>query len=646
MRAKICARPCKQAACAGRSRYDATQSRARRQYSDASVTGAASVARRPRQGAWRLTCRGHRRALRLPPGRCSGGGGVDTTQCMADVVIRGACVVDGTGAAAIETDVAIAGGRIVELKTGARADRVLDAGGLTLAPGFIDLHTHYDCQLFWDPHATPSPWHGVTTVVMGNCGFTIAPCRAADRETLMQLLLYVEGMPIETLRAGIRWQWEDFPGYLAALDSVQPGVNVGAFIGHSAVRFAVMGAAAVERAATGEERAQMAALVQAGVEAGALGWSTSLSPTHFFADSGAPAPSRVADEDELFALAEALRPFARGIIEVAPRTLLALSTAEEKAAEQQFFGRLAQASGKLVSWAPLLDNPFAPGSSLKLLDDAAALQAAGTQVVPQVGCRPLELRFDFHAPAFGLENNGFWRPVMALDREERRRRFATSEFRKSLERFEGGFVAALAPGWDKIVLRVPATERCRGLQDRSVSDIAAERNIRPIDAFLDVALEDDLRGQWGAQVLNGGEASVLQLLRHPAGVLALSDAGAHVDTLCDQGFTTYLLGHWVRERGLLGLEEAVRLVTDVPARRYGLAGRGRIAPGYAADLVLFDPRAIGTRPTELAHDLPRGQRRLLQRATGVEHVLVNGTPVVSRGVPTSDRPGRVLRGGA
>lgn len=564
---------------------------------------------------------------------------------MAELVIRGARVVDGTGAAAVTTDVAVTAGRIAEVCPGLRGEREVDAGGLVLAPGFIDLHTHYDCQLFWDPYATPSPWHGVTTVVMGNCGFTIAPCREADRETLIRLLRYVEGMPLDTLRAGIRWQWEDFPGYLAALEQLEPAVNVAAFIGHSAVRFAVMGAAATERVASAEERAQMAALVQAGMAAGALGWSTSLSPTHFFADSGVPAPSRVADAEELLALAHALRPLPRGLIEVAPRTLLAVSGMEEKAAEQQFFGELAEASGKLVSWAPLLDTPFIPGGARKLLDDAADLQAQGRQVVPQVGCRPLELRFDFHEAAFGLENNGFWRPVMALDREERRRRFATPEFRRSLERFEGGFVAALAPGWDKIVLRVPATGRCRALQDQSVATIAAARGKTPIDTFLDVSLEDDLRGQWGATVLNGSEESVRELLRHPAGLLALSDAGAHVDTLCDQGFTTYLLGHWVRERGLLGLEEAVRLVTDVPARRYGLQGRGRIAPGYAADLVLFDPGSIGTCPTELVRDLPQGQVRLLQRARGVEHVFVNGTPVVRDGVPTADRPGHVLRGG-
>jgi N-acyl-D-aspartate/D-glutamate deacylase len=563
---------------------------------------------------------------------------------MSDLVIRDALLVDGTGAAAARGDLAVEGGRITALgRVAGRGTTEIDAGGLALSPGFIDLHTHYDCQLFWDPHATPSPWHGVTTVVMGNCGFTIAPCRPADRETLMRLLLYVEGMPLETLRAGIAWAWEDFAGYLDALDRLRPGTNVAAFIGHSAVRLDVMGAAACERAATAEERARMAAVVRDGVAAGAIGWSTSLSPTHFFADDNTPAPSRLADEAELLALAGALAGFDRGVIEVAPRSLI--GSPDDKAAEQQFFAALARASGKVVSWAPLLDNPFQPGSAQQLIDAAAALQAEGVAVVPQVGCRPLELRFDFAAPAFGLENNGFWRPIMAEPRAARLGRFADPAFRRELERFEGGFVAALAPGWDRLFVRIPATAAGRKLQDRSVAAIAAERGGRPLDVFCDLVLEEDLETQWGAVMFNVDEQGVSGLFRHPATVLALSDAGAHVDTLCDQGFTTYLLGHWVRDRAVLGLEEAVRLLTDVPARRYGLVGRGRLAPGHAADLVLFDPRRVGTRAAELVHDLPRGKRRLIQRPEGIEYVVVGGEAVVERGVPTGRRPGRVLRGG-
>jgi len=563
---------------------------------------------------------------------------------MPDLVIRGGLVCDGSGDAAVRTDVAVTGGRVETVgRVAERGAREIDAGGLVVAPGFIDLHTHYDCQLFWDPSASPSPWHGVTTVVMGNCGFTVAPCRPEHRETLMRLLQFVEGMPLDALRAGLPWSWEDYPGYLDALETQGVGVNVASFIGHSAVRVRVMGEAATERAATADELAAMAALIRDGMAAGAIGWSTSLSPTHFFADDGKPAPSRAADRSELLAFAAALRDLDRGVIEVAPGTII--GSADDKLAEQEFFAELARASDKLVVWAPLLQSPFMPGVETRALDAAAAFQRDGVRVMPQVGCRPLELRFDFATPGFGLDNNPFWRPFMAKPREERRRLFADPAFRNELRGMQGNFVIALAHDWQRLVLRLPASERTGQWQDRSVAEIAAARGSDPVDAFCDTVLDDELEGQWGALLLNFDETIVRGMLRHPAGLLALSDAGAHMDTLCDQGFTTYLLGHWVRERGLLGLEEAVRLVTSVPAEHYGLVERGRLAPGYAADVVCFDPERVGTHATTMVYDLPQRQRRLLQGAEGVEHVFVNGVAVVERGVPAAPRPGRVLRGG-
>src|SRR5262249_25912577 len=359
---------------------------------------------------------------------------------------------------------------------------------------------------------------------------------------------------------------------------------------------------------TAAERAAMAELVRGGVRAGAIGWSTSLSPTHFFSDDGKPAPSRAADREELLELAAALREFDRGIIEVAPQTVI--GSVEDKLADQGFFAELARASGKAVSWAPLLASPFLRDVGPRCLDAAAELQRDGAMVVPQVGCRPLELRFDFATPGFGLDNNGFWRPIMAKPRAERCRLFADPSFRGELGAIRGPFVAALAQGWENLVLRMPGSERTTRWQDRSVVEIAAERGAAsPLDAFCDTVLDDDLEGQWGALMMNFDEDAVAAMLRHPAGVVALSDAGAHMDTLCDQGFTTYLLGHWVRERGTLALEEAVRLVTSVPAERYGLTGRGRLAPGLAADLVLFDPRRVGTSPTTMVYDLPQRPRR-------------------------------------
>ena len=568
---------------------------------------------------------------------------------MHDLIIRNARVCDGTGADSRPGDIAIDADRIAAVTPpGAispgpkNAAREIDAGGLVAAPGFIDVHTHYDCQLFWDPTASPSSWHGVTSVVMGNCGFTIAPCRPEHREKVMELLLFVEGMPTETLRAGIPWEWESFPEYLTALETRGIGPNVAAFIGMSAVRFNVMGEAAVERAAGADEIERMKAVVREGMRAGAIGWSTSLSPTHFFGD-GTPAPTRFSDDAELDAMASLSAEFAHGVIELAPKSIL--GGPDEKLAEVDLFARLARISGKMVTFAPLHDNPFFPGSAQSILASAREHQARGTNVVPQVGCRALELRFDFRAPGFGLENNGFWKPILREPIEKRREMFASEAFRARLRGFDANFKALLTPSWDRMFLRVPVRESHRRWIDRSVADIAVELGRHPVDAFLDLALEDDLAGQWGVEILNADEDGVGALISSPGTLLALSDAGAHVDTLCDQGFTSWLLGRWVRERGAIRLEDAVRMLTSTPAAAYGLADRGVLAPGKAADVVLFDPDTIRMRPTEVVTDLPGGQRRLLQRAEGIPMVLVNGRAVVEDGVPTGARAGRVLRGG-
>ena len=568
---------------------------------------------------------------------------------MHDLIIRNATVCDGTGAPAHQGDLAISNGRIDAVTApGAiasgpkNAAEQIDAGGLVAAPGFIDVHTHYDCQLLWDPTASPSSWHGVTTVVMGNCGFTIAPCLPEHRETVMELLLYVEGMPIETLRAGIKWSWEEFPDYLTALERQGVGPNVAAFVGMSAVRFRAMGKAAVERPATPDELESMRGIVRGALRAGAIGWSTSLSPTHFFGD-GTPAPTRISDDAELDAMAEVLREFDHGLIELAPKSLL--GSPDDKMQELELFARLARLSGKTVTFAPLHDNPFFPGSAQQILAAATAHQAKGESVIPQVGCRPLELRFDFAKASFGLENNGFWKPIMHQPRAERRAMFESAAFREQLRGYDTNFKALLTPSWERMFLRVPAQPVNDRFRDVSVAAMAAELGKHPVDAFLDVALSDDLEGQWGVEVLNADEARVGELMRSPGAVLALSDAGAHVDTLCDQGFTSYLLGHWVRERGAFGLEEAVRLVTSKPAEMYGLRDRGTLAAGKAADVVLFDPKTIRMRPTEVVADLPGGQKRLLQRAEGIPLVLVNGKRAVEDGRPTGTLAGRVLRGG-
>jgi N-acyl-D-aspartate/D-glutamate deacylase len=566
---------------------------------------------------------------------------------MHDLLIRGAEICDGTGGAPYQGDIAVSGGRIAEMGTSASgaARRTIDAGGLVASPGFVDVHTHYDCQLSWDPALTPSCWHGVTTAVIGNCGFTIAPCRPRDRELLMRMLLFVEGMPTEALRAGIQWQWETFPEYLDAIERNRPGVNVAALIGHSAMRYWVMGDAAVERPATEGELERMSGVLRDALRAGALGFATSESPTHFFGD-GTPVPSRVAPRDEIMALASVLREFARGIIEVAPLHLI--GSTGDKRADQAFYCDLARASGRPVTWAPLLHSPFDPQGCLQLIEDAAAAQRAGLAVYPQVGCRPLEVRIAFNTAGIAVANNPFWRPIIEKPVAERKTLLSSRAFRDELRHMSprGSWVAALAPGWDQIFVRMSPIAAHRDLIDASIAAVSHRREADPVDTLLDLALESDLACQFGVPILNVDEGIVAQLIRHPAGILALSDAGAHVDTLADQGFTSTLLAHWVRERGTLRLEEAVRLVTSVPARLYGLRERGELRHAWPADLVLFDPARIGLERTELVRDLPGGAARLIQRAIGIEYVIVNGEPLIDRGRQTEARSGSLLRANA
>ena len=360
---------------------------------------------------------------------------------MHDLVIRGATICDGTGAPRFSGDVAVSEGRITAVgRVDGGARRTIDADGRVLAPGFIDLHTHYDCQISWDRRLAPSCWHGVTTVVMGNCGFSIAPCRPDDRELLMRMLLYVEGMPTEALRAGIDWQWESFPQYLDTLERWQPALNLAVFVGHSAVRYDVMGPAAAERAATDDEIARMQEVVRAALRAGAVGFSTSESPTHFFGD-GTPVPSRVAPREEIARLASVLGELGRGVVELAPLHLIGAT--DDKLEDQRFYASIAARCGRPVTYAPLLHNPFDPEGCLRIIDEAANEQARGVQVVPQVGCRPLEVRVCFGASGIATENNPYWRPILHKPEAERRELFASASFRDELRRMSaGGWVAA------------------------------------------------------------------------------------------------------------------------------------------------------------------------------------------------------------
>ncbi len=560
-----------------------------------------------------------------------------------DLVIRGGLIVDGTGAHARPGDIAVTKGKIVEVgAVTARGREEIDAAGLAVAPGFIDPHTHYDAQLTWDPFASCSSWHGITTVVIGNCGFTIAPCRREDRETLMRMLMYVEGMSLQAMQKGIRWGFESFRDYLDALDRGGLWVNVGVLVGHSAVRQYVMGDAAWERPATADEIARMGQVVKEAMAAGAVGLSSSTNVNHV-GDRGRPVPSRLAAEDELTRLVVAMGEMGRGILE-----LTIGGTRPDRIAEIDRFAELARAGRRPVTMVSLRHNPSNPDEHREILARIEALHREGVPVYPQVTCSPLTVTFDLTGP-FVFYRFPVWRRVLEAPPSEWRAIFLDPGFRADFRSTVGrtplfrGDIASLRVK----AVRTPAYARFIG---RPITEVAAALGCDVIDAFFDLALAEDLKTEFTAAVMNTDATSVAEIFTHPRSLLGLSDAGAHLTLFCEAGQTSRFLGHWVRERKALSLEEAVRRITSMPADLFGIPDRGRLAPGLAADIVVFDPATITDHEPELVHDLPDGGPRLVQRASGIRWSFVNGTPVIQEdrllASPDGPSPGRVLRPGA
>ncbi len=553
-----------------------------------------------------------------------------------DLLIRGGTLVDGSGAPAHRGDLAIRAGRIAALgDVRGTADRTLDADAAVVAPGFIDIHTHYDAQVFWDRMLSISPWHGVTTVVMGNCGFGVAPTRPAHRELVLRTLERVEGMSLDALLAGVGrdWPFESFAEFLDAIEARGTAINVGALVGHTPVRLHVLGDAASEREATADEIVTMRALVLDGLRAGALGFATSKSPTHV-GDAGRPVPSRAASLDEIAALASALGEVGHGVMQatIGPGFFL-----DELAS-------IALRTRRPVTWTALLGGMLGPEGHRFVLERSAALQAEGLQVIPQVSCRPLMVEFQMKAP-FPLESMSLFRPVSEADHAGKRRLYADPDFRRALR--ERSQVGPLGGRFADMQITEHAPDPA--LAERRVGDVATERGLDAVDLILDLALASDLETRFRLAVLNTDPAIVAELLAHPAGMLGLSDAGAHASQLCDACAPTELLGSWVRERGVLSLEEGVRRLTGQPASIFGIADRGRLAAGCAADVVVFDPATVGCSPLRRVWDLPGGADRLVSDAAGIHAVIVNGVPIRTDGRdavdPDGALPGRVLRGG-
>jgi N-acyl-D-amino-acid deacylase len=538
---------------------------------------------------------------------------------MLDLLIRNALLFDGSGAEPAVKDVAVGQGNIrgIGYRLSESASQVVDADGLALMPGIIDSHTHFDAQITWDPYVRPSPALGVTTAVIGNCGFTIAPCRPADREITMRNLTQVEGMSLNALRQGIDWSFETFPQYLAQLRERGSAVNIAAYIGHSSVRTYVMGREASIRAATDNEIAQMQQIVRDAMHSGAVGFATSTSPAHN-GEAGLPMPSRLAEDRELVALVNAMGESGQGVFMLTKGGHTRMA----------FLESLAASSGRPVMIAALLHNNTNPQAVFNDLHAIAQANARGRKLIGQVSCCPLTMDFTLASP-YPVEGLQAWKPALGLAGSALTAKLADRDFRAAL-RAELASSAAfrLFNGeWHKVHVVEVARPENTAYEQRNLADIARAEARDPLDVMLDLAIAEDLKTVFTAELLNSDEDAVGRMLNDPYSIVSLSDAGAHLTFFNDAGFGLYLLGHWARDVHAMAMSEAVRRLTAHPAAVFGLRGRGLIREGYAADLLLFDPDRVGRGPKRRVFDLPGGGPRLTTDAVGVHGVWVNGSQV-------------------
>ncbi len=555
---------------------------------------------------------------------------------MHDLVIRNALVLDGLGSTPFHGDLGVSNGKIVETGKAKNSYRKsINADGLALMPGIIDNHTHYDAQLTWDPLASPSPALGVTTAIIGNCGFTIAPCKPAGRDLIMRNLTQVEGMSIEVLRQGITWEFESIPEYLAMLERRGVGLNIACFAGHSSIRSYVMGEEASRRAATDAEIEAMRRLVLEGVLAGAIGFATSTSPAHN-GEGGVPMPSRLAEDRELRALVGCLREAGRGLFMLTKGGQTKMAFLEELAAD----------SGRPVVVAALLHNNTSPGVVFDDLDAIAAANGRGRRMAGAISCCPLSFDFTMQSP-YPIESLESWKPALGKKGEAMKAVLADPAFRQGIrDELSRPAVFRLFNGeWDKVQVVETVKRENAHFEQHSLGELARESGRDPIDIWFDLALDEDLATVFIALTLNSDELALAKMLRHPASLVSLSDAGAHLTFFNDAGYGLHLLGHWVRETGVLTLQDAARKLTSHPASVFGISNRGVLKTGNHADLLLFDPKTVGRGPKKRVQDLPGGGARLTTPSIGVHGVWVNGTRIADeKGLRPFDRlPGKVLR---
>jgi len=554
-----------------------------------------------------------------------------------DLLIKNGKVVDGTGAAAYQADVAVSAGRIVAIdELSGESKQVIDASGLIVAPGFIDPHTHYDAQICWDPLVTLSSWHGVTTVLMGNCGVGIAPCQTQDRQIVTWDLVNVEAIPFDVLNQGIRWEWESFPEYMDAAQRRKKAINQGFLAPLTPFRHFVMGyEESISRAANDDETAKIAGLLKEAVGAGAMGFS--VSTVHHIGCQGRPLGSRRASRPELGAYAGVLKDLGKGVIEI---TLLDVPGMMSDG-EFDLLDFLLTKSARPVTWITLASRADRPDTCVNTLARAEPLIRRGG--VPQINCKPTTVLLDLKDP-YLIRISGFesWKRVFDQPLDVQKRVLRDPEFRSAF-RSELSSPRIFRGNWERIEVRTASSPALKPLEGKTVAQIARERGCDPLDTFLDLALEDDLNLHY-ASISDTGE--IPRLLADSRTILGLSDAGADVGLLCDAGYCTHLLGIWARENQVLTLERAVQRLTSEPADYFGIKKRGRLIPGLAADITIFDYDRVMPGPVVMLSDLPGGGRRIVQEARGIEYTIVNGEVVYENGKHTGALPGKVLRSGS
>lgn len=562
-----------------------------------------------------------------------------------DVVIRNGWVVDGSGAPRFKADVAVAGGRIAAIgaigETGARE---IEADGMVVAPGFIDIHTHYDAQVFWDPTVGPSSFHGVTTIIGGNCGFSIAPLngRADDADYLVRMLSRVEGMPLESLRAGVPWDWTSFGSYLAKLDGTL-AINAGFMVGHSALRRAVMSERAVGNAATDDELQAMKELLRRSIGEGGLGFSTTVAPVHSDAEGNA-IPSRWATDDEVYALASVVSEFEGTCLEFQPNNLGPFSEAEIER-----MSNVAVVGQRPLNWNLFLSVGDQYERHVSHLSASDHARSKGAHVTALASCQPMTTRINLHSGfIFDLFNG--WESTMRLPVEARKAALADPDVRRRLAEgaaTQTGMMAMMTDfsTWKIAEAFTPANQALAGL---TMGEIGAQQGKTALDALLDIAVSEDLLTSFLPPPAGDDPESWrlrAESWRDDRTIIGGSDAGAHLDMLDTFAFSTMVLGEGVRERGILTVEEAVRQITSVPAQHTGLIDRGELREGAWADIVVFDPDTIACGPVHTRKDLPAGAARLYADAIGIAHVFVNGEEIIDGQAFQGRFPGRILRSG-